>query len=508
MTIKDAKQQILNSIRAYLVKDEFGEYKISIEHQRPCFLLGPPGIGKTAIMDQIAQETGVNLISYSMAHQTRESAMGLPVIVERNFVGADVKVSEYTMSEIIANIYYTMEQTGIREGILFLDEINCVSESLAPIMLQFLQYKIFGLHQVPPGWVLVTAGNPPQFNKSVNEFDIVTWDRFKKVECEADFLCWKEYAYYGGVHPAIIAYLELHPDHYYEIDATDRHNYKIITARAWEDLSEMLQLYEIDGIPVTLELIGQYLQDHDVAPMFFAFYCKFNELREVYDPDSILEGNITREAVSRAASCDAEEAIILMNLLMDGVTYTMRTTLQMESMIRQIHPKLEDILVKINEGLSCRQIIAEHIMQTQRNLDKAVKARIISPSKKKIQHWIIHNLEAYLDKCTNEGRDNKQRCTLIIQNAFANLLNGAKSVTSQSLTGMKYMFDFMEAAYGAGSPVMNKLLEELTINVHTMDFIKKYGSDEYYRLMNKPAVPPTYNDMYELNLTDCLEMPE
>lgn len=504
MTIKDAKQQILNSIRAYLVKDEFGEYKISIEHQRPCFLLGAPGIGKTAIMDQIAQETGINLISYSMAHQTRESAMGLPVIVERNFVGADVKVSEYTMSEIIANIYYTMEQTGIREGILFLDEINCVSESLAPIMLQFLQYKIFGLHQIPPGWVLVTAGNPPQFNKSVNEFDIVTWDRFKKVECEADFMVWKEYGYYAGVHASIISYLELHPDHYYEIDATDRHNYKIITARAWEDLSEMLQLYEIDGIAVTLELIGQYLQDHDVAPMFFEFYCRFNEYREIYDPDSILEGNITQEAVDRAANADAEEAISLLNLLMDGVTYTMRTTIQMEKMIRQIHPKLEDILLKINEGLSCRQIIAEHIMQTQKNLDKAVKARIISPSNKKIQHWIIHNLEAYLDKCTNEGRDNKQRCTIIIQNAFTNLLNGAKNVTGQALTGMKNMFDFMEAAYGANSPVMNKLLEELDVNVHTTDFIKKYGSEEYYRLTNQPVKPPTYNDMYELNLTDCL----
>ena len=505
MTIKDAKQQVLDSIKAYLEKDEFGEYKISIEHQRPCFLLGPPGIGKTAIMDQIAQETGVNLISYSMAHQTRESAMGLPVIVERNFVGADVKVSEYTMSEIIANIYYTMEQTHIREGILFLDEINCVSESLAPIMLQFLQYKIFGLHQIPPGWVIVTAGNPPQFNKSVNEFDIVTWDRFKKVEIDAEFLCWKEYAYYGGVHPSIIAFLELHPTLFYEIDATDRHNYKIITARAWEDLSEMIQLYESAGMAVTLELVGQYLQDHDVAPMFYEFYCKFNELREIYDPDDQLDGNITQAAVDRAGKADIEEAIALMNLLMDGVTYTMRTTIQMEKMIRQIHPKLEDILIKINEGLSCRQIIAEHIMTTRKNLDMAVKARIISPSNKKIQHWIIHNLEAYMDKCTNEGRDNKQRCTIIIQNAFTNLLTGAKNVTSQSMSGMKNMFTFMEAAYGAESPVMKKLLEELTVNCHTTDFIKKYGSDEFYRLLGQPAAAPTYNNMYELNLEDCLK---
>lgn len=72
MNIKEAKQQILNAIQAYLIKDEFGDYRISIEHQRPVFLLGAPGIGKTAIMEQIAQETGVNLVTYSMSH-TQES---------------------------------------------------------------------------------------------------------------------------------------------------------------------------------------------------------------------------------------------------------------------------------------------------------------------------------------------------------------------------------------------------------------------------------------------------
>lgn len=504
MTIKDAKQQILNAIKSYLLKDEFGEYRISIEHQRPVFLLGAPGIGKTAIMEQISQEMGINLISYSMAHQTRESAMGLPVIVTRNYVGADVQVSEYTMSEIIANIYNTMEATGIKEGILFLDEINCASETLSPIMLQFLQYKIFGLHQIPPGWVLVTAGNPPEFNSSVHEFDAATWDRFKKVSCQPDFGVWKEYAYYAGVSPSIIAYLELHPDHYYRIDVRDKHDFKLVTARAWEDLSEMLQIYEEIPITVTHELVGQYLQDPEISAGFFKFYNKFNELREVYDPDGILEGNITQEAVNRAAQADAEEAIALLNLLMDGVTYTMRTCIQMEKMIRQIHPKLEDILIKINTGLSCRQIISEHIMSTQKALDKAIRARIISPSNKKIQHWILHNLEAYIDKCTNEGRDNKQRCTIIIQNAFANLLNGAKNVTNQSLVGMKNMFRFIELSYGGDSSVMKKLIAELTVNCHTTDFIKKYGSEEFYKFAGQPVQQPTYNNMYELNLTDCL----
>ena len=163
MNIKEAKEQIKNAMTAYFSKDEFG-YEIPPEKQRPVFLMGPPGIGKTAIMEQVAAEMGVGLISYSMTHHTRQSALGLPFIVHKNYGGYECDVSEYTMSEIISSVYDMMEETGIQEGILFLDEINCVSETLSPVMLQFLQYKVFGRHRVPDGWIVVTAGNPPEYN--------------------------------------------------------------------------------------------------------------------------------------------------------------------------------------------------------------------------------------------------------------------------------------------------------------------------------------------------------
>ena len=154
MNIKQAKEQIKNAITAYFTKDDFGNYVLPTERQRPIFLIGPPGIGKTAIMEQIATELGVGLVSYSMTHHTRQSALGLPFIEKKVYGGMECSVSEYTMSEIIATVYDMMEQTGIPEGILFLDEINCVSETLAPVMLQFLQYKIFGKHSVPKGWIV------------------------------------------------------------------------------------------------------------------------------------------------------------------------------------------------------------------------------------------------------------------------------------------------------------------------------------------------------------------
>ena len=139
MNIKQAKQEIQNTLRAYLAKDELGNYLIPTMRQRPVLLMGPPGIGKTQIMAQIAAETGVGLVAYTITHHTRQSAIGLPFIQQRTFGGETVQTTEYTMSEILASVHHLMETTGIREGILFLDEINCVSETLAPMMLQFLQ---------------------------------------------------------------------------------------------------------------------------------------------------------------------------------------------------------------------------------------------------------------------------------------------------------------------------------------------------------------------------------
>ena len=86
--------------------------------QRPVLLIGPPGIGKTQIMEQVARECGIGLVSYTITHHTRQSAIGLPFISEKTYSGKNVHVTEYTMSEIVAAIYNKIEDTGLSEGLL------------------------------------------------------------------------------------------------------------------------------------------------------------------------------------------------------------------------------------------------------------------------------------------------------------------------------------------------------------------------------------------------------
>ena len=280
MNIDRAKEEVKNAIRAYLEKDEAGQYEIPIERQRPILLMGPPGIGKTAVMEQIAHELGINLVSYTITHHTRQSAIGLPMISEREFDGKKYSVTEYTMSEIIGAVYEQIEKSGIHEGILFLDEINCVSETLAPTMLQFLQYKTFGSHKLPEGFIIVTAGNPPQYNKSVRDFDIVTLDRVRQINIEEDFEAWKTYAYKAGVHGSILAYLEIKKDNFYKIQ-TNADGRSFVTARGWEDLSRVIKVHEKLGIEVDEDLTSSYLQNKDISRDFatyYELYRRYNEL--------------------------------------------------------------------------------------------------------------------------------------------------------------------------------------------------------------------------------------
>ena len=479
MNIKEAKKEITQAIKAYFTKNSYGEYVISVEKQRPVFLMGPPGIGKTAIMEQIAQELGVGLVSYSMTHHTRQSALGLPFIVKKNYEGEEYDISEYTMSEIIASVYDCIEKTGLKEGILFLDEINCVSETLAPAMLQFLQYKTFGRHKVPNGWIVVTAGNPPEFNNSVREFDIVTWDRLKRVDVEADYDVWKEYAYKVNVHPSIMSYLDIKKSNFYKIESTiDGKSF--VTARGWCDLSEMMRLYELHGFTINEQLIKQYLQNNKIAKDFAIYYDLFNKYKSDYQVDKILEGRADSEIKERAKKAHFDERLSFLSLLIDGIVGNIKETMDYESKIRALMASLKNIKTgAANPENDILSLLNKEEESLNNRISAGRKAQTMSVFEQHLIKDVISTLEEeekYLKMNPASGAADGFK---VLVDRYNKRTAELKKKVKDSQTVLTNAFTFCEEVFDEGQEMLI-LVTELTINTYSVQFISRYGCKEYF----------------------------
>ena len=480
MNIKQAKEQIQNAMLAYFTKDEYGRYAISIEKQRPVFLIGPPGIGKTAIMEQIAKELDVAFVSYSMTHHTRQSALGLPFITKKTYGGKEYEVSEYTMSEIIASVYEKMEATGKSEGILFLDEINCVSETLAPSMLQFLQYKVFGRHSVPNGWIVVTAGNPPEYNNSVREFDIVTWDRLKRLDVEPDFEVWKEYAYQKGVHPAVITFLETKKDFFYKIESSvDGKSF--VTARGWCDLSDMIVLYEKHGIKVDESLVSQYLQNKRIAKEFSVYYDLFNKYRSDYQVDKILGGICPEEIKIRASKAKFDERLTLLGLLLGAMNDEFKTVFSHEKALGDIVSALRGVKMKLSSSQSADGISAlcEQINARKRQLESGIANNTLSEENQNMLFGSVKVLEDEYELLLKEKPADSAEAFAVIKKDYDARVQAFNTLVKNTGAMLSNMFRFCEEVFSDGQQMLI-LVTELTISYYGAHFISRYGCKEYF----------------------------
>lgn len=488
MNIKQAKQEILNTLRAYLMKDRWGGYIIPPVRQRPVLLMGPPGIGKTQIMEQIARETGVGLVSYTITHHTRQSAVGLPFIQQQTFGGETWSVTEYTMSEILASVYRLMEKTGLREGILFLDEINCVSETLAPMMLQFLQCKTFGNQSLPEGWVIVAAGNPPEYNKSVRDFDVVTLDRVKRMDVREDFAVWKEYARQRGLHGAVVSYLDIKKDHFYRIE-NSVDGLQFATARGWEDLSEILFAYEKLGIPVTREVVGEYVQLPRIARDFAAYLGLYYKYQRTYHVEEILTGQWTAVMVSELRTAPFDERLAVLNLLVSRLTEASRRTRRQDTLCEDLHGSLTEVKEALAAGGTAVEHLSVLLQRRRASLQRRRDAGQLDQAGRTRTQAEIALLEEYQRQLTENGGGMDALRTF-----FARQVEHRAQLGEETLTMFDNAFRFLEQAID-GSQELVIFVTELTAGSDTAWFVENFGCDAYFRHNKELLLDDTRRDI-------------
>ena len=465
MNIREAKRQILNTVKAYLARDEYGMWEIPPEQQRPILMIGAPGIGKTAIMRQIAQELGINLVSYSMTHHTRQSALGLPHMVEKPWG----TVTEYTVSEIINAVYESMRQTGNRQGILFLDEINCVSETLAPSMLQFLQFKTFGQHRVPDDWVIVTAGNPPEYNRSVRPFDVVMLDRLRVLKVEPDYGAWKAYASARRIHPAIASFLEGRKNAFYLAETTaDGPQY--VTARGWEDLSAMLRLYEKQGTPVDEALIGQYICSARISTDFFTYYELFLKYRSRFDAAAVLAGQADEALVLQAREARFDERYAVVGILLDSLAERMGRVMTEHDALTGLLALLKQIKPRLAEGRSLPGLLTAALEESRERLALLERSGALPERKQRSDRAMLERLRQL---CADDAAWES------VKAGYARMLDEHRAQAEETRLSAEHVFDFCEKAFADGQELLI-LVTEMTVNPAVSGFIAAFGCESYF----------------------------
>lgn len=479
MNIKQAKQEIVNTVHAYLAKDDAGEYVIPVERQRPLLLIGPPGIGKTAIMEQAARECGINLVSYTITHHTRQSAIGLPFISNKKYGDEEVSVTEYTMSEIIASIYDRIEESGIKEGILFLDEINCVSETLAPTMLQFLQYKTFGNHRVPDGFIIVTAGNPPEYNKSVRDFDIVTYDRVKRIYIEEDFAAWKEYAYHAQIHGAILAYLEIKKKNFYSI-VSDVDGKRFVTARGWEDLSVVMKVYEQQGLPINYDFVVQYLQDPEIARDFAVYYELYQKYNQIYRIPELLEGEFPEDLLA-IQNAPFDEKLSLIGLLLDALSQEFVTYARWENAQKEFLSQLGYLRIDLKEGKGSAKELLERQSESHETMTAhRKKANLLSREELRTAQDLQKAFDACVRLVTEAGSGDARSDFGLVKQYFDEQENLRQTQIADTGRHLSNAFDFLSRVFGEGQELVI-FLSELSAGYYSLKFVSECGNEDYYK---------------------------
>ena len=220
---------------------------------KPIFIYGSPGIGKTQIVAQAADEAGVDMINLDLQFMAPEDFMGIPKVV-------DIEEPEYedgrlksvgkgiTRSNPPAVLPVDNGPDG-KGGFIFMDEMNRANKRVLNSMMQFVQMGRIGQYQLPDKWVIVAAGNRPEDVSGageVAEFDFAMADRFNIINFVPDPKKWAEWAKSKKTfEPEIVGFVERNPELFHYLD-NEKNDLKFPTPRSWTDAAMALNDEMID----------------------------------------------------------------------------------------------------------------------------------------------------------------------------------------------------------------------------------------------------------------------
>lgn len=261
------------------------------------FLWGPPGIGKSAIIRQIADELELEFIDLRLSLLDPIDLRGLPLIDQAN------NQAKWLPPDFLPS-------PTSKPGILFLDELNAAVPMVQASAYQLILNKRIGNYKLPKGWMIIAAGNREIDRAITYSMPTPLANRFIHLDLECDIDDWKEWAYNSGVSEIVIGFLSYKPDYLFQFNPTQETR-TFPTPRSWDFVSKIIQ--NKDCIPAMFYYISG-LVGQSIATEFISFYKLFEQIPKM-------------ELILNGLSLEVPKNLSVLYLLITGLVSEYKRTL-------------------------------------------------------------------------------------------------------------------------------------------------------------------------------------
>lgn len=251
-----------------LTQKHLAEFLLNVALIRPVFIWGPPGIGKSSLVQQFADQLGLPCVSLLGSQLAPEDIIGVPQIIE----GCSV----FCPPRIIARS---------EPYCLFLDELNACSHEVQKAFYSLIYERRVGEYTLPEGSIVIGAGNRTQDSAIVRPMSSALINRLIHVHLKVSHRDWLEWAIYNGIHTWVIEYIRMRPDHLWT--EPPKHEEPFSTPRSWHMLSDTLHEYGENLKDNTLEMLAYGCLSPQHATQFRAFV---KQLKNKINLNDIIEG--------------------------------------------------------------------------------------------------------------------------------------------------------------------------------------------------------------------------
>ncbi len=238
----------------------------------PVFIHGSPGIGKSYIVNDIAQKNDLDIIDVRLSQLDAVDLRGIPSISNEQ-------------TKWMPPVFLPQDQNS--KGILFLDELNSAPLSVQAAIYQLVLDRKIGEYTLPKGWRIVCAGNKIDDKGIVFKLPSPLINRMVHIVLEAKYDDFKTWAIKNEIHPFIIGFLGFRPDLLStEVPASTETNPAFCTPRAWDMLSRIIKnVDDINSIhPIVYGTVG-----YGAGIELISFIKVYKTLPDI---DAILNGDI------------------------------------------------------------------------------------------------------------------------------------------------------------------------------------------------------------------------